>query len=192
MIILQKDAANRLLSSVGMVLDEWNKIANPRRPLADSEHFLNCRAPRDSLELYSFSQFVADWLPHGEWYLFQIDNSTQLAPDQDYLIRCLLGLDSQGSNLIQGRSFLFEFGPDENINNQTRLKFATLIFYFLMFELHGNAVSSRSIEGEILALQDGYIYFISQGDSLGRASQLVKQFEDAPLSIPDWVGGLFP
>lgn len=190
MRILSQSAANDLLSRLGMELDAWHKIVNRHAPVAEQGHFAIHQAPRDALALHSFSQHLADWLPQSAWYLFQIDDNTVFtAPDEQFLIAHLLSVDSAELNQNGARSFLFEFGADTEQNRKTRLIMASLIFYFLLFEQHANMVSGMSTQGEILALQDGFAYFIAPSGYLQTANKLIAEFTANPLQMPEWVMG---
>lgn len=186
MKLLQKSSANELLKNVGMQLDEWNRIVDIKRPWNGGSSF-SFQAPRDSLEMYCFAQLIADWLPIGSWQLFQIDNSTEFAPDEEFMLARLLDLGSGVPSFKESRSLLFEINSDGCSNTKTRLTISVLIFLFLLFELHGSMVSSNSFEGEILAIQDGFVYFLSRGAQLPSVSKIITEFQSNPLKTPQWV-----
>src|ERR1700761_1819563 len=100
---IDKNAATKYLSSIGMEISSWNGLAymnaTPQLELY--------RAPRDSSSLFVFSQYVVDWLPAGKWKILQIDNSTSLDATKSILINRLLGVstDLLSSRQIKGATY---------------------------------------------------------------------------------------
>lgn len=184
---LSKDEANLLLDSNGMVLGDWNRIVDLNRQNKKNDFFINYQAPRDALHLYCFSQHVAGWLPSGNWKIFQIDDSTSLAPDEAFLLARLLYGTADAPNFLRDRTFVFEFGDDEDANVKVEMVIANLIYVFLLFECHGYVVSSASQSGEILGVQDGFIYFISRDRHISGAQELISEFEKNPVKTPKWI-----
>jgi len=179
--------ANHWLSGIGLRLDNWNRIEDPNRRLGQNDYFIKYRAPRDAIDLYCFSQHVAGWLPRSDWNLFQIDNATALVPDEAFLISCLLCGIAEARDLSANRTFVFEFCNNNDSDVKTALVIANLIYVFLLFECHGYVVSSASTNGEILAVQDGFVYFLSRDPSIAGAQELIDEFEQQPLKSPKWV-----
>lgn len=184
---LSKDDANLQLRSIGMELGDWNKIVDVNRHRDQNDYFINYQAPRDALNLYCFSQHVAGWLPNGDWKIFQIDDSTSLKPDEEFLLTCLLCTPSNSLDFSNNRTFMFEFGSRKDFDVSADLSIANLIFAFLLFECHGYVVSSSSNGGEMLGIQDGFIYFLSRNGHISGAQELINEFEKNPISSPKWI-----
>jgi hypothetical protein len=185
---LNKDDASYRLKTIGMGLDHWNRIVDPGRSRGRNDFFTHYQAPRDATNLYCFSQHIAGWLPVGHWKIFQVDDATTLAPDEAFLLDCLLrGGPDNTSEFMTNRTFLFEFGNGKTADAKTELIIANLIHVFLLFECHGYVVSSGSSSGEILGIQDGFAYFLSRDKRLAGAQELLDRFENNPRKIPDWV-----
>ena len=180
--------ANAYLNHIDMEIGDWNQIADTTGFQQDKSFWINYRAPDNSHELLKFSQHVAGWLPIGDWKIFQIDNSSVwIDPVQTSLISGLLFGMENVSWLAKNRTFLFEFGKDENTDSSTELLISNLIFTFLLFECHGYVVSSNSNVGQRLGIQDGFVYFSSKEKNLSGAENLLKNFERHPLKAPQWV-----
>jgi hypothetical protein len=187
MKFLDKDDANLRLRVIGMEVGDWNEIVDVNRHPDQKDYFINYRAPRDAASLYCFSQHVAGWLPDGDWKLFQIDNSTLLAPDEEFFFACLLCSLNSSFDPSKNRTLLFEFGNGKVSDVSADLRISNLIYAFLLFECHGYVVSSSSIGGEILGVQDGFIYFLSRNIHVSGARELIIEFEKNPMSSPKWL-----
>ncbi len=178
--------ANSYLGKVGLKIGEWGKVLE----VGDDGHgdlgWVNYQAPKSNL--LNFSQYVSSWLPKGKWKIFQIDDSTGwMDPVQVSLFAGLLyGADHvQKVDFNKQRTFLFEFGDDENANKYTELLISNLIYLFFRFELHGYVVSSNGESGRYLGIQDGFAYFFSK--DIDNASALLEEFENNPGAPPEWV-----
>ncbi len=179
--------ANTYLQSIDMKLDDWNKITDISGEQDQKDNWINFRPQKE--HLLDFSQHVAGWLPKGNWKLFQIDNSTGwMDPVQLSLFGGLIwGADGVPSSL-EDKTFLFEFGNDSVADENAELLIANLICVFLFFEFHGYVVSSKSGRGQLLGVQDGFIYFFSRdAKDILEAKSLLENFKRAPSSSPQWV-----
>jgi len=174
-----------------MEIGNWNRITD----IADRQHgksdWINYRAPKDGL--LNFSHHVAGWLPKGDWKIFQIDHSTGwMDPVQVSLFGGLLFGSGDTPDLVENRTFLFEFGKNKKADENTELLISNLIYVFLLFESHGYVASSNSNSGQLLGVQDGYIYFLSRDKkSISSAKTLLKNFERKPSALPQWVMEIF-
>lgn len=188
MIQLTADEANQRLRQVAMEIGAWKQITDiPGRQLGKRD-WKNYQAPKNAL--LNFSHHVFAWLPAGHWKIVQVDNSTGwIDPVQNSLLGGLLyGSDETPDlNRIGDRCFLFEFGGNKNANENTDLLIANLIFLFLFFELHAYVVSSGSNAGELLGIQDGFVYFSSREKSLSEADVLINNFAQNPTEAPQWI-----
>lgn len=179
--------ANAYLNSIGMEIGNWNQITDIAGRQLSKSNWINYRAPKDGL--LNFSHHVAGWLPKGNWKIFQIDHSTGwMDPVQVSLFGGLLfGADNiPDLNQIENSTFLFEFGKNKTADENTELLISNLIFVFLLFESHGYVVSSNSSAGQLLGLQDGFVYFSSREKNISRAEVLLKNFKRNPSALPQW------
>lgn len=90
-------------------------------------------------------------------------------------------------NILENRTWLFEFGDDAGANISTELQISNLIYVFLLFEAHGYVVSSNRSAGQYLAIQDGFVYFYSSEEEIKKVKQLLENFERRPLASPQWI-----
>lgn len=186
---LNSDEANEYLKGIGMRIGDWNEITYPKNDSYKIET-INYQAPRSAAELLCFSQHVAGWLPRGDWKIFQIDNSTGWMDPVE--LSLFGGLLVGGENFIDfnralNNTLLFEFGKSVTDDENTELLIVNLIFVFLLFELHGYVVSSNSPDGQLLGVQDGFIYFMSGEKSLFEAENIIKNYEACSTTSPEWV-----
>jgi hypothetical protein len=188
---LTAQQANTYLQSIDMKLDDWNKITDISEAQHRKHNWINFRPQRE--ELINFSHHVSGWLPKGNWKMFQIDNSTGwMDPVQlSFFGGLIWGVDNMPSDM-ENQTFLFEFGKDKSADDNSELVISNLIFTFLFFESHGYVVSSNSSTGQLLGVQDGYIYFLSRntGD-ISNAKSLLENFKRAPSSPPQWVTDIY-
>lgn len=182
--------ANNYLRATGMEVGQWNQITDIASGQGCSRKWKNHHAPTQVLELLSFSQHVAGWLPRGMWKIFQIDNSSGwIDPVQASLLGGLLfGPDVIADvKLMENNTFLFEFGKSEVTDKNSELLISNLIFTFLLFQSHGYVVSSNSSAGQLLAIQDGVAYLSSRDSDISGAEALLGNFRRDPLTSPQWV-----
>jgi len=181
---LDFDEASKLLASVDLRIGEWGQICDPTgRPYASSQ-WIHQAAPNAALPLYCFSHQILAWLKSGSWILVQVDDSTNLAEDEEFLIARLLNGPQAHGVLRDSRSLLFEFAEPREL--QERLLLGDLLHMMLLFGAHGQVVSAGSAAGQHLSLQDGFVYFISKdGSDISRAREILKQLATTPLLRPD-------
>lgn len=187
MKILSIEEANKLLSSVGKKIGDWNRIEDIAVRLRNNGQWSNYQAPHGAKELFNFASHVAAWLPKGKWKILQIDNSNYFDATQNILLqRLLFGGDVELGPDLQ-RTFLFEFSGEKESDDKTELLISNLIHLFLLFEGHAYFVSEGGIDGQCLGVQDGFVYFSSWTEGLSGAEMLLKNFERNPLAAPNWV-----
>lgn len=185
---LEVQEANGYLGHIGMEIGNWGQVTDIAGEQHRARYWINYCAPKEVL--LNFSHHVSGWLPSGNWKIFQIDNSTGwIDPVQLSLFAGLLfGADNiPDLNKLDNRTFLFEFGKNVDANSNTELLISNLIFVFLLFESHGYVVSSNSNAGEVLGVQDGFIYFSSWDKNISGAKKVLQDFERDPSAPPQWI-----
>lgn len=188
MTLLTTAEADAYLQTIGMHVGSWNQIAD--LPRVGTVHtYLPYSAPTNSRELYVFAHHAAGWLPAGKWKIFQIDNSSAFCRDERQFIDTLLGTNKgpSGESDAWPQSILFEGTANANLDISAELTIARLIYLFLLFEQHAYVVSSASLNGQRLGVQDGVVYFESDVFYRPIADQLMRVFESAPLRLPSWM-----
>ncbi|BAX63805.1 hypothetical protein [Burkholderia stabilis] len=188
MRLLTTAEADAYLQTIGMHVGSWNQIADPPHE-STGRTYLPYSAPTNSRELYVFAHHAAGWLPAGKWKIFQIDNSSAFCRNELQFIDTLLGTNKglSGESDAWSRSILFEGAANANLDVSTELTIARLIYLFLLFEQHAYVVSSASLNGQRLGVQDGVVYFESDVFYRPIADQLMRVFESAPLRLPSWM-----
>lgn len=184
MKILSKNESDRYLHTIGMKIGEWNKITYLNKN--NHSNFFKLQAPKIARDLLQFSHHIAGWLPKGNWKFLQIDNSGGLQIDELVVFCKLISSECKTLNLAQQNSFLFEFGFDSFLDQETELLISYIIYFFLHFESHCHLVSSSSDSGEILRIQDGFVYFCSDEKRLLKAHEIIENFQQNK-TLPDWV-----
>ena len=117
----------------------------------------------------------------------EIDNSTSLNVDQASLVSKLLPCKEDLSDINSISTVLFEFGESKDLDLSTELQIANLIFAFLLFEAHAYVVSSASTNGQMIGIQDGFIYFFLSSGTNDDATSLIESFEREQLVSPIWL-----
>lgn len=138
-------------------------------------------------ELVNFSNHVAGWLRSGSWKLLQIDDSSYFYPDQESLLSALLVGPTQQVDLTKHRTFLFEFGAGKRSDFQTEVVIAHLTNLMLIYEAHCYFLSSGGGEGEMIAVQDGVVYFFGNDVRLAQARKLLEDFDADPNRSARWI-----
>jgi len=168
-----------------MKLDDWNRIVNAT---GDSNpNAIAYRAPRDALQLFCFSRHVMEWVPKGDWWLLQLDNSTPVDPNTASLLSAFLTHDPRRLDFSRNRTFLIESGDAEDGDAGTELRLSNLIFTLLLLEHHAYLVSSNSLDGQMLSLQDGLAYLQTREQNQLKARMLLADFERNPMGNPKWL-----
>jgi hypothetical protein len=191
---MSTDKANKLLSSLGLTIGNWNQITSLVEPSGSvPQNYAKYQAPNEARKLYVFAEHIAGWIPRGDWKIIQIDNSTSLdiihaAP----ILRMLFSLeDMPNPKSINQASLLFEFGSDKGRNISTELLISNFIHLLLLFECHAQITSSAAGRGQFLSIQDGFVYFMAGTDKIQiNAADLLKGFENNPARSPQWIGDI--
>lgn len=180
---LNSDEANLFCARLDLKIGGWSQVCDMAgHPFAKSE-WINYPAPEGALALYSFSHQILRWLAPGTGKLLQIDNSTNLNEDEDFLISRLLPAPKGRGVFNDSRSFLFETGGEDAKQEQWLL--GDLIHLLLLFGHHCQIVSEGGRGGQHLSIQDGYVYFLSKAPvDLVRASKMMEELKAAPLQSP--------
>ncbi|MEW6370595.1 MAG: hypothetical protein AB1584_06635 [Pseudomonadota bacterium] len=185
MKFLQLIDTNRYLADIGMIIGGWGEIRHIEGP-AKEDGWLSYPAPSGARELLNFSQHICGWLPPGGWKMVRLDNSTNFDVTQATFFGSLIagyGHDLKFCSEKQ-RTLLFEF--DKENSDKINLLISHLVNLLLLFDCHAQVVSSGGTSGEILSVQDGYVYFLSRNAG-GAAQQIVKEAEMNPLIGPQWI-----
>lgn len=85
---------------------------------------------------------------------------------------------------------MFEFGANEKVNLQTEVVLSHLIHLMLVYEAHCYLLSSEGPSGEMLAIQDGFVYFYGDGDRLAEAEKLLNEFDTGLSRAAPWISAL--
>ena len=186
--IIAPDLANSHLQHRGVKLGVWNDL-EAISPESNYIQSFFCTG-KSVYELVNFSQHVAGWLARGRWKILQIDNSSHVFEDQSLLLSLLLLGPSQHESFTQNRTFLFEFGENKQENLQTEILLAHLINLMLIYESHCYLISSEGSLGEMLGIQDGFIYFYGNSERLAEAKKLLNDFEASPSKAAQWINSL--
>jgi hypothetical protein len=180
---LDESEANVLLSRISAKIGTWGQIADANDKMYDASEWIMYRAPAAAHELCVLARHIARWIPRGEWTIFRIDNSTSLRPYEAFALGRLLA-GQNGYNWLKNRTVLFASESNGDVADEEMLS-SCLIHLFLLFEAHGQLVSSTCPNGKCLSLQDGYAYFKSRDpNDLAEARSLLKVFAAAPLEMP--------
>lgn len=187
MKLLSSQEANEYLCPLSMHIGKWNQISHITggRP-----HWARYHAPEKAKELYCFSEHVAGWLPQAEWKIFQINDSTSLSIDENYLFSRLAFGEKHffDINKPQHSTLLFEFDDNKMKSQTTELLIAHLMYVLLLSESHADIISSRQDERKYVSIQDGFVYFISDNErDIKDAGLLIENFSKNPLALPKWV-----
>lgn len=172
------------LAALGMGLSEWGSVVS----ISGSEQSTwRCMsAPLD--HLFRFSHHVASWLPRGTWKLVQLDNSSGwIDPAQESLLNAVFHRVGGSSDLSFNThsSFLCDCSIDGDIPSE--LTIGNVIFVLLLFRLHAYVLSSGSIRGELLGIQDGSVCFSGVATAVSRAESMIRVLSDNPASYPAWI-----
>lgn len=182
---INKLTAKSLLSSIGMTVGDWERLEYSSNK--ENHHALSYQAPQDARKLYCFSLQAATWLPVSSWKLLQIDMSSTLAWHEGLILARLLLGEFDCLDFTKTRSFLFEFGDKQDTNRKCELIIANVIYFSLLYESHMYITSSASTDGQILAIQDGFVGFISRETDISGAHEVIKEYENNPLNLPRWL-----
>jgi hypothetical protein len=186
MKVLTIEETDSYLAQVRMKRDDWNRIAEISDRQSGERRVVKFRAPENSKDLLKFATYVASWVPRGNWKLLNIDNSTSLSPVETHFLAQLLFGSGKGERIGKGSAFLFEFEGSKDADEDKDLLIADLIFLLLLFEAHAAVTSSASSAGQLLSIEDGFVYFLSP-ESSSDAENLLREYERTPRTSPQWI-----
>lgn len=179
--------AGKFLDVVGLRIGSWCQVeAAVKSKDSSPSCWEKYRAPENAQELYSFAQHIAGWLPKGQWKMLQIDNSNAMDFAQTEFLRRSQADSQRAVNPQTDKTFLFEFDGSEKANQSQELLISDLIFMFLLWEGHGQFVSSTNLAAEYLSIQDGFVYFCSN-ERIRVNQNPVAIFEKNRRGAPSWV-----
>ncbi|WP_146749331.1 hypothetical protein [Paracidovorax anthurii] len=182
--VLQSEIANSYFLEQGVKLGPWNCLETPK---SEGSYVASsfCTG-KSTYELIAFSQHIAGWLTKGRWKIIQIDNSSHFYPDQESVLGALLLGPAQPIDLANNRTYLFEFGANERMNFQEEVVLAYVINLMLIYEAHCYVISSGGEMGEMIAIQDGVVYFYGNRVRLSQAKDLLTELQTDPLRPAAW------
>lgn len=187
MKVISAEEANLILRECGLKLGDWGNIL-PLDATELNNNWVSYQAPKNNL--LNFSHYVLDWLNSEEWVIFQIDKSTGwINPVQSSLLGGLLfgSNDFLEFDVNNCHSILFDSQDDTKEQGLTKLMISNLIYFFLLFELHGYIATSCNNHRRYLSIQDGLVYFYSLDNDLEEAKKILNGFESRSSASPDWV-----
>ena len=174
--ITQKEAEN-FLKQLDMQIGKWKEIKNNYK-----DEYIHYHVPRDADKMYTFATYVASYLPSGKWKLFQMDCSSSLSKDEAIFLSMLInGKPGDIIDFNEQRSFLFKFNDNRKENILKEIIISQIIYLCLLFECHSYIVSEGSRDGEIVGVQDGFVYFIFKNKKVKKSiKDMLAQFERTP------------
>lgn len=182
---ISAELATPYLNSQGVKIGVWNELT-PIESHVKTLQSAFCTG-KSVYELINFSTHVAGWLVKGEWKILQIDNSSFFYPDQAAVLSALLLGPSHPADLVKQRTFLFEFDADLRTNFQTEVVLAHIINLMLIYGAHCYLISAGGRSGEMVAVQDGFVYFYGNDGRITQAKELLHAFEVNPNSPASWI-----
>lgn len=183
--ILTPEIAAGYFQRQGVKLGAWNGL-EALQPRTNFVVSTLCTG-KSIYEVINFSKHVAGWLAKGSWKILQIDNSSFFSPDQSAVLCALLRGPNEQVDLVKQRTFLFEFDDNLRKDFQTDVVLAHLMNLMLIYEAHCYLISAGGSSGEMLALQDGFVYFYGDDDRVAQAQKLLNDFEANPNSTASWI-----
>ena len=183
--VLTPELAAQYFQRQGVKLGVWNGL-EALQPRANFVASTFCTG-KSVYELINFSKHVAGWLAKGSWKILQIDNSSFFYPEQSAVLCALLIGPTQQVDLVKQRTFLFEFDADLRAVFQTEVVLAHLINLMLIYEAHCYLISAGGGPGEMLAVQDGFVYFYGDDGRVAQAQKLLNDFEANPNGVAPWI-----
>jgi hypothetical protein len=185
MKVISVNEANIFLKKIEMQIGEWNAI-NYVNWVSFKGMTCNYQAPREVRDLLRFCQQISTWLPKSRWKILKIDNSGGMNAIENSFFSGLLYGEKFPPFISSDDALLFEFGDDESENEKIELLISNLIYAILMFESHAQVASSVCNDGELLNVQDGFVYFISKSkEKLIDAQRIIDRYEKN--IAPEWI-----
>ncbi len=175
---ITQNKAEVFLKKLDMQIGKWKEIKNNSK-----DEYIHYHVPRDADKMYTFATYAASYLPNGKWKLFQMDYSSSLSKDEAVFLSTLVnGKPGDVIDFNEQRSFLIEFNNNSDENNILKeILISQIIYLCLLFECHSYIVSEGSRDGEIVGVQDGFVYFIFKNKKVKKSiKDMLAQFERTP------------
>lgn len=152
--------AEKYLDRLGMKIGDYGQIDLIDEKIKKNQKYYTFQAPREIYQLFGFCKWVIDWLPDGDWTMFNVDNIGEFCRyDQASLFYSLVGRNCDTEK--EKGTFIVDTS-DDAISSKFTL--CNLAFIVLMFESHAQIVSSNFHDGRWIILHDGFVYFYSATD----------------------------
>jgi len=182
---LNTEEEKTFLEKFHMSVGGWGQIipVQPDADLACSECY---QAPQSAKALFCFSQYVASWVIGGDWKLLKTDFSNSFSADEEVVLRHLI-LGSEEGALDWRESYISHMSSHDEARYENGLRWASLIFHFLLFEGHGYILSFHKGKIKMLGLQDGFVYFYSPSSDIGSSELIMRECFGSPEVSPSWV-----
>lgn len=176
---------DKYLKNINMHIGSWAGIHHDNTLKTKS---LSYRPKRECNDWFVLSTHIASWLPHSsEWTIIQFDNSCSFEDTiHNSYLSSILGIsDFSFINLIARGLLIKEIGS----NVEYKFLLSKLIFFFILFEMHGYIVNLSCKEnGELISFQDGTLDFISISiESKENIQNIINLFQQDKNKYPDWL-----
>lgn len=166
-----------ILNQLGVTIGTWNELVSSKN---DEEFSFGYMAPRDSTLMYVVSQKIAEWLDVQDFFILQIDNSTSPMDDEVKIFQALITPCGEEFDISERKSYFFA-RSDKAMDVRGLL--VLIVYFSILFSWHVYLISDTSSNGSRIAIQDGVIYFIGDGEAIGKSKELIAILEKNPLSI---------
>jgi hypothetical protein len=140
--------------------------------------------------LYVFSAHLLQWLGVIDWVLVQIDNSSNFDTSQAVIFQRLMMQDSKSSHPQKELPYSYYLVSDTQggWTFSEKISICQVIFWLLLFEQHGQVVSSGCSSGRYLSLQDGFAYLIASSKKDYELLDEIKGAITQPnIQYPRWM-----
>lgn len=165
---MSRNAAERILSSVGLTVGDWNEMKEVSGGGTTHCAFV---PPEGALELYVLSRKLSGWLGPGEWVLAQFDRSSWPQEDEKAVLE-VIGFsreDLKGPDFEGFYQDGLEASPERAI-----AKVAMLVFHAIVFQWHLHLATDRSVSGRRLALLDGVVHGFGSEEDIESLRSLMR------------------
>ena len=166
-----------ILNQLGVTIGKWNELTSSKN---FEEFSFGYMPPRDSTLMYVASQKIAKWLDVRDFFILQIDNSTSPMDDEVNIFQTLIVPCGGGFDISEQRSYFFA-KSDKAMDVRGLL--VLIVYFSILFSWHVHLISDASSNGSRIAIQDGVIYFIGDGEAIEKSKELISKKKKNPLSI---------
>lgn len=201
MKIIANIKANALLNSLGVEINELNRLAIKPSKKVKTLRFLN--ELENSLHIPYFSQYIVGWLSDGQtnWKLLKVDDCTSGYIDERVLLGSLLspiGLSEKDffslllrqayAENLQQDAYYFEHKNSLLERYFYDIKLAQVIGYLISYEQHGYILSSRENYFRMISIQDGEItLYVMESDASALDQFMLGVREGDYTKFREWV-----